>query len=62
VIPLDEGALKKLEKVVEENKKAGDWLYGSLPTSPIPVPLDRELSDEDILDILGNNTLPSKKR
>jgi hypothetical protein len=59
--PANKAALDKLEKAAEENMKAGDWVYTTLPNSVVPIPTDRELSSEDILKLVGGTPLRPKQ-
>lgn len=60
-VPANKAALDKLQKIVEENDEAGDWLYSSIPGSAIPIPVDRKLTPEELIDLTGDTRLPPKK-
>ena len=56
--PADKKAVEQLEEVARKNEEAGDWIYSTLPFSTTPIPMDRNLTSEDILKLVGDNPLP----
>lgn len=50
-----------IDKAIEENEKAGDWVYSGLPYSPAPTPDDQKLTPEDIVSLTANTKVPKKK-
>lgn len=61
-IPINRKSIEKLQAMAEENKKAGDWLYETLPGSDVPIPIDGGLTPEHILGAVGNLSVPRKTR
>lgn len=60
--PANKEALDQLEKIVEENDKAGDWLFSSFPGSVIPMRVEGPMSSEDIVNLTGNLPAPPKPK
>lgn len=57
--PADPKALVELQAAVDANKKAGDWVTGTLPGSFTPISEDA-LSPEDVLKLTKDVKLPRR--
>jgi hypothetical protein len=60
--PANKQALDQLQKIVDENDKAGDWLFSSLPGAVVPIRIDRApATSEELVKVVGKVKIPRKK-
>lgn len=60
--PASKAAIEQLQKAIDANEKAGDWVYGATtPFSPIPIPIDGPLTPQAITSLTAPLKAPPKK-
>lgn len=60
-VPADKKVLDGLQKMIEKNKAAGDWVCDTLPNSFVGISVE-ETSPDDMLKLVGKHPLPKRPK